>query len=182
MERRARNALFRFVLAKLPAPFLQFGLDFGVAAMSQRHPSLPERLRSFSGARILIEPQEAPCGFLLALGEPPGRLSLFVAQKSERFTARVCGPSHALLDLLEGSVDGDALFFQRDLAVSGDTEAIVALRNAVDSEEIDLVEDLVAALGPLGGLARAAFSAFSAFAALADGAAAPRTPLRARGS
>ncbi len=169
MDRRARNALFRFAVASLPAPLLQSGLDLAVAAMRKRHPSLLGRLRAIEGARILIEPREAPCAFLLALGEPAGRLGLFVAGKDERFTARVSGTTAALFDLLEGSVDGDALFFARDLVVSGDTEAIVALRNAVDSEEIDLVEDLVAALGPLGGVARAALSAVSAFASLARG-------------
>lgn len=181
MERRARDALFRFALARLPVPVLQFAFDMGVAALSERHPSFLERLRDFSGARILIEPKEAPFGLLLVLGEPPGRLSLVVARRGERFTARIRGPSYALLDLLEGSVDGDALFFQRDLAISGDTGAIVALRNAVDSEEIDLVEDLVAALGPLRGPARAVFSAVSAFAFLAGDRAAWQAPLRAKG-
>lgn len=175
MERQARNALFRLALAGLPRPLLQFALDLGIATIRARHPALSDRLRAYSGARILIEPEEGPFALLLALGEPAGRLSLFVAQGDERSTARIRGPSHALFDLLEGRADGDALFFQRDLAVSGDTEAIVALRNAIDSEEIDLAEDLVATLGPLGGLARTAFSALSAFAALAAGATVPRT-------
>ncbi len=179
MDRAVRNVLFRLAVGVLPAPSLQFGLDYAVATMMRSHPSLLDRLRQLEGARILIEPEGAPCAFLLALGEPAGRVALLLAQGGERFTARISGPSEALLDLMEGRVDGDALFFSRDLVVSGDTEAIVALRNAVDSEEIDLAEDLLAALGPLGGLARAGLSAVSAFAALARGAS-PEA-VRARG-
>ena len=59
-----------------------------------------------------------------------------------------------LIDLAEGRLDGDALFFSRDLAVEGDTEAVVALRNAVDDAEIDLTADLASMFGPLAGPAR----------------------------
>ncbi|HEC14815.1 MAG TPA: lipid carrier protein, partial [Rhodospirillales bacterium] len=55
--------------------------------------------------------------------------------------------------------DGDALFFSRDLAIEGDTGAVVALRNAVDGAEIDLIEDLVSNLGPFAGPSRRAIEA-----------------------
>ena len=70
-----------------------------------------------------------------------------------------------LIALLEGRIDGDALFFSRELSIEGDTEAVVALRNAVDSAEVDVLGDVMAALGPLApftrralGLAAAAFA------------------------
>lgn len=56
----------------------------------------------------------------------------------------------ALLDLAEGRIDGDALFFRRDLTIAGDTGIVVALRNALDGEDIDILAELDAALGPLG--------------------------------
>ena len=64
-------------------------------------------------------------------------------------TATIRGPLLVLIDLLEGRLDGDAAFFSRDLAFEGDTEAVVVLRNAVDSGEIDLTADLLSVLGPL---------------------------------
>jgi predicted lipid carrier protein YhbT len=39
------------------------------------------------------------------------------------------------MQLLEGKLDGDALFFSRDLVVDGDTEAVVMLRNIIDGAE-----------------------------------------------
>ena len=55
----------------------------------------------------------------------------------------------ALLGLIDGSYDGDALFFSRDLVVEGDVEAVLALRNAIDDAGVDLVADTAALFGPL---------------------------------
>lgn len=56
------------------------------------------------------------------------------------------------MGLIDGSYDGDALFFSRDLVVEGDIEAVIALRNAIDDAGVDLVADTAALLGPLGPL------------------------------
>jgi predicted lipid carrier protein YhbT len=64
--------------------------------------------------------------------------------------------------LLEGSADGDALFFARKIEISGDTEAILALRNALDDNAINLPRDLSPLAGPLAGIVRAAMEQFRA--------------------
>jgi predicted lipid carrier protein YhbT len=51
--------------------------------------------------------------------------------------------------MVEGRLDGDALFFSRDLSIEGDVEAVVALRNAIDGEGLNILQDAVAPLGPL---------------------------------
>jgi predicted lipid carrier protein YhbT len=58
-----------------------------------------------------------------------------------------------LLGLVHGVYDGDALFFSRDLVIEGDTEAVLALRNAIDNEEIDLAKEAAGLFGPLESLA-----------------------------
>jgi O2-independent ubiquinone biosynthesis accessory factor UbiT len=50
----------------------------------------------------------------------------------------LAGGLAALLGLVYGAFDGDALFFSRDLVVEGDTGAMLALRNAIDNAEFDL--------------------------------------------
>ena len=67
---------------------------------------------------------------------------------------RIAGPLVGLLGLIDGSYDGDALFFSRDLTIEGDVEAVVALRNAIDSEDVDLVADAAALQGPLAPFGR----------------------------
>jgi predicted lipid carrier protein YhbT len=42
-----------------------------------------------------------------------------------------------LLGMIDGTYDGDALFFSRDLTIEGDTEAVLALRNALENAEFD---------------------------------------------
>ena len=54
------------------------------------------------------------------------------------------------MGLIDGSYDGDALFFSRDLVVEGDIEAVIALRNAIDDAGVDLVADTAALLGRSG--------------------------------
>ena len=63
-------------------------------------------------------------------------------------TARIAGPLAALLGLVHGAYDGDALFFSRDLVIEGDTAAALALRNAVDDAELDLSEEIASMSGP----------------------------------
>ncbi len=73
------------------------------------------------------------------------------------------GPILLLLGILDGSLDGDALFFHRAISVSGRTEAVVALRNAIEDAELR-PSDL---LGLRGILARLADSGISGGLSLA---------------
>ncbi|NEW89604.1 sterol-binding protein, partial [Rhodopseudomonas sp. WA056] len=51
--------------------------------------------------------------------------------------------------MTDGSYDGDALFFSRDIEIDGDMEAVVALRNAIDDSRVDFLKESVAWFGPL---------------------------------
>jgi predicted lipid carrier protein YhbT len=57
--------------------------------------------------------------------------------------------------MIDGQSDSDALFFNRDLSVTGDTEAVVALRNALDNMDATLADDVAACFGPLSRPVRA---------------------------
>lgn len=125
-------------------------LDRVLAAMARRHPRAMEALRALPPARLLIDPVDQPAAFLLRVGGRPSlRLAARGAAAEAAAEAVVRGPLPALMDLLEGRIDGDALFFRRLLTIEGDTALVLALRNALDGEDIDLVADLAAAAGPL---------------------------------
>ena len=66
--------------------------------------------------------------------------------------ARIAGPLSAFLAMMHGAEDGDALFFSRDLSVTGDMEAMLALRTALDDSAIDLPRELGALAGPFSPL------------------------------
>ena len=47
-------------------------------------------------------------------------------------------------------MDGDALFFSRDLMIEGDTEAVVCLRNALDDMDSNVIDEAAKAFGNTG--------------------------------
>ncbi len=132
----------------LPPQLLQPLLDAVFSLLRRRHPGLFERLTGLSAPIFLIDPIDLP--LIFELDANPDHCRLTAARLgSGRAVATIRGPLLALIELLEGRVDGDALFFSRTLSIEGDTEAVVALRNAVDDAGIDLRRDLLEALGPL---------------------------------
>ncbi|MCP5366376.1 MAG: SCP2 sterol-binding domain-containing protein [Hyphomicrobiales bacterium] len=143
----------------LPLAPLRRAVALAMAAVNRRHPDLFERLAGLEDPVFLIDPADLPLAFLLrprAGGGVAGGAAMEVVGEGGLAdapppTATIRGPLLDLIDLLEGRIDGDALFFNRVLTVEGDTEAVVALRNAVDGAGIDLRADLLAALGPLAG-------------------------------
>ena len=64
--------------------------------------------------------------------------------------ATIRGRFLLLLELIDAEQDGDAAFFSRDLEVSGDTEAVVRLRNALDDMDGSLAEETSAMFGAPG--------------------------------
>jgi predicted lipid carrier protein YhbT len=122
-------------------------------SLGQRHPSLFARLGDQADKNFLIDPTDLPFVFLLAPQPGAPRLEALRRGDVGHWDARIAGSFAALLGLVHGAYDGDALFFSRDLVIEGDTEAVLALRNAIDNEEIDLASEAVALCGPLAFLA-----------------------------
>jgi len=136
-------------LSPLPPALLQPILNIVTGAISRRHPGLFDRLAEAENATFLIDSIDLPFCFLLLPSTPP-RLEAVARQgQTNAPTATIRGPLLTLVQLLEGKLDGDALFFSRDLVVEGDMEAVVMLRNAVDGAGIEIRDELLSMLGPL---------------------------------
>ncbi len=149
------------------APFRPI-LRAALRVMRRRHPGMFDRLDELHGALIVIDPVDLP--FALAMDFSANDLRIAAAADRASASATIRGPLMALIDLMEGRCDGDALFFSRDLTIEGDTEAVVALRNTLDGEAIDIVEDLTSSLGPLARPARRVVGdAMRLLGAFADG-------------
>lgn len=116
------------------------------------HPGLFDRLADHAAKRYAFLPSDLPIGFLV---EPSvRRISVHRKERAPASDARMEGEFVLLLALLEGRIDGDAVFFSRDLTVSGDMEAMLALRNALDDCGFDLPTDLAPAAGPFAPVFR----------------------------
>lgn len=134
----------------LPPPqLLQPAFGHVIKSLARRHPGIFERLGPYTYRTFLIDPTDVPYTLRLAPRHPTPRLELFFRSNSPPCHATISAPLSRLISLVESDEDGDALFFSRDVTISGDTEAIVALRNAIDDAEINLMEEFEAAAGPL---------------------------------
>jgi predicted lipid carrier protein YhbT len=141
-----------------------------MSSMLRRHKSVFERLEDIANPVFLIDPVDLPVSLLLDARLPRPRLTV-LREGDEPGTpaaAAIRGSLPALIELLEGRTDGDALFFSRTLTVEGDMAAVVALRNAVDGADISLVDDLLRPLGPFGAPARRLVEAATALYRRAD--------------
>ena len=145
-----------FAMRPLPSVLLQPALDAAMAVIHRRHPDVFERLSCLDAPVFLIDPVDLPFVFILRPDPQAPSLIAVKHAETEEADAVIRGPLLKLIDLMEGKIDGDAMFFSRELVIEGDTEAVVALRNAVDGAEIDLVADVLSRLGPLAGPARRA--------------------------
>ncbi len=143
--------LLGLAVRPLPLAPLQPVLGAAMTAVTRRYPNIFERLSSLENTRFLIDPVDLPFGFLLVADDQAPQLRAVRAGQAGDVAATIRGPLMTLIDMLEGKIDGDAQFFSRALVVEGDTEAVVALRNAVDGSEIDLFRDFLDKLGVLAG-------------------------------
>lgn len=114
--------------------------------MAGRHEAMFRRLGEHANATFLLDPTDLPV--TLCLEPRAGRPKVTLHRRPPMADARIAGPLAALVGLVHGAYDGDALFFSRDLVIEGDTAAALALRNAVDDAELDLAAEIETLSGP----------------------------------
>lgn len=139
-------------LKALPLAPMSIALSGLVRRLIRGHPGLLSRLGAYGDRRFVIDPTDLPLCLLLRPDASSGAVRLYRQPPSA--DARIAGSLAALLGLVHGTWDGDALFFSRDLVIEGDTSAALALRNAIDDAELDLGAEISALTGPFGRLLR----------------------------
>ncbi len=144
------------VLSVLPLAPLSISLTAYSRKVAKNHPGLFRRLGEYSHTRFILDPTDLP--FVICL-EPNGGVPRVTLMRGRgNGAARIAGPMAALLGLVHGAYDGDALFFSRDLVIEGDTAAALALRNAVDDAELDLAQEFINMSGPFARPLRRLFA------------------------
>ncbi|MFC3704404.1 SCP2 domain-containing protein [Devosia honganensis] len=133
-------------LDRVPLPLVQQAVGVVFRRVLRQHPGLFDRLGPYASRRFRFNPTDLDFSFVVHPAGPA--ISVYRAGKAPPATAAVSGPLVTLLALLEGRIDGDAVFFSRDLSVTGDMEAMLALRNALDDCGFDLPRDLSGIAGP----------------------------------
>jgi len=148
-------------LPRLPLSIFLTGM---VRRLVHRRPGVLSRLGRDAATCLLIDPVDLPFQFRLLLAGPRSRVDVIDGNApagAAGAAARVRAPLLVLLGLLDGTYDADALFFSRDLVIEGDTEVVLAVRNAVEGADLTPAE-LVGLAGRLAAMFdRAAADALS---------------------
>ncbi|WP_235931338.1 ubiquinone anaerobic biosynthesis accessory factor UbiT [Paracoccus xiamenensis] len=137
-------------LARIACTMVQPLLTRTVRKIARNHTSLFARLGPYREADFLIDPVELP--FALHLRPDPDNLTFCAVPRDAAppVTATIQGPFMLLLQLIDADEDGDAAFFSRALTITGDTEAVVRLRNALDDVDGSIAEETAGLFGRPG--------------------------------
>ncbi|WP_258549221.1 SCP2 domain-containing protein [Thalassospira profundimaris] len=163
------------IVAAMPGWLIDRVLAHAIATMQSRHAAVFDRFGPAmqkgkdagdvagqpydgrdAGTGIVVSPLDLGIDLYLRLDPVKSVLRRATVADRKAAQATIIGPLPALLQLLEGTSDGDALFFSRTLKIEGRTEIVVALRNALDGENIDIRQAVVESFGLLGPVARRA--------------------------
>lgn len=131
-DRGALPGLVSLLLRPAPRAPLAMLLTRAVRRILSERPELIDRLGDTAHADIAVVPSDLPFGFLIRLTGQAASVEVVDAERADQAVARIRGPLLLLLGLLDGTYDGDALFFSRDLVIEGDTEHVLALRNTLE--------------------------------------------------
>ncbi len=132
------------------AALLTPGLDLAARLAARRHPALFERLAAIPDPTFALVADELPICVILRTDTRRPRMRAVAKDDLDpaRVAATVRGPLRLLAALADGRQDGDALFFSRQIAIEGGTEAAVALRNALDNADLAGLAELILPPGP----------------------------------
>jgi len=139
----------KLLVRPVPIFALQLILSRCIHTVAKNNPRIFTRLGVHSQKCFLIEPTDMP--FVLLLRANPQKPELLARRTAtEHWDAKISGTFMNLLKLVEARMDGDALFFSRELVIEGDTEAVVALRNALDDMDSTVIDEAAKAFGRPG--------------------------------
>ena len=174
-------------LRPLPPGPLQALLQRLADRLSARHPEVLDRVGDVGRARLLLVATDLPWRALITLDGEGAQVALTRRDNASApdAEATVTGPVERLIACAQGGGDGDAMFFAREIEVAGNTDVLVALRNALDGADLDIAGELAALAGPLhrpaaGAMARLADLYGRASAGLDAVKADIRAPLQTR--
>jgi len=145
---------YEAALSLIPPPILSRLVTLLAHVMRRRHPRLVAAFARLEPAVVHVAPTGARHRFAIAFDAGGVDIRLLPAADRSQADATIHGKLAALIDLLEGRIDGDAMFFTRHIEITGATDVVVAVRNTLDREEIVMRDEIAALFGPLGRPAR----------------------------
>lgn len=124
------------LISPLPRGPMEEILSRLIRSLITRRPDLMARLGETAEVPIAVVPDDLPHAFRLSLDRYNPRVRIVDKEQVKDASAIIRAPFLVLLGLLDGTFDGDAVFFSRSLRIEGRMDHVLALRNTL--EEADL--------------------------------------------
>ncbi|MBD1549722.1 ubiquinone anaerobic biosynthesis accessory factor UbiT [Roseibium aggregatum] len=124
------------LISPLPRAPMEEILSRLIRSLIARRPDLMARLGDTAEVPIAVVPDDLPHAFRLSLDRYNPRVRIVDKEQARDASAIIRAPFLVLLGLLDGTFDGDAVFFSRSLRIEGRMDHVLALRNTL--EEADL--------------------------------------------
>lgn len=112
---------------------------------------LTERLAGLAGRRVSLLVTDLPCELRFRI-TPSGLANGWDARANPPWDVRIRGAFDDFWLMATRAEDPDTLFFNRRLAIEGDTETGLAIKNLLDALEYDWRAHVEAVIGPLAAL------------------------------
>lgn len=142
--------LLQTLARPVPLPVINYFMRRAVAKITQKNPAIFNRLRGHQHKTFLIEITNLTFDLILQPNQIKPYLRAQRKKNDVQVDAKISGSFLTLLGMIDGRVDGDALFFTRELQISGDIEAIVRLRNALDDIDGSVADEVASYFGLFG--------------------------------
>lgn len=142
--------LMPLILRTVPLFVVQAALDRIVTNIHRARPRLFARMGASAKKSILIDPTDMPFVVRMRPDNETPDMRAHRRGGAPASDAQIKGTFAELFKMLDTQLDGDALFFSRELKVTGDLEVVVALRNALDDIDGSIATDVAALFGPPG--------------------------------
>jgi O2-independent ubiquinone biosynthesis accessory factor UbiT len=141
-------------LLALPSSALPLGflLTRSLRDLARRKPQLFDRLGEHCAVLFFIDPTDLNYAFQIVPDGANAEVKMVGKKDSEGCGVVVRGPLLSLLGLLDGTFDGDALFFGRHISITGKVDALLALRNAIEDADLK-PSDFIGVGGSIGAAA-----------------------------
>lgn len=136
-----KNSFLQAVFSQfstMPTSVRSFVLNAISGNINSLYPSLTSRLASLRGRYLVYQMAHSDTFYRLHIHEEGVFIDLGNANSIDKALASVECQFGKLLEIVNGEADGDALFFSRDINVQGDMDALVLIRNTIESIEFDL--------------------------------------------
>jgi predicted lipid carrier protein YhbT len=140
----------RLALRLAPEPLLA-SLVAALATHLLRGQPVQERLAELAGKRVSLLMTDPACELRFCIGDR-GLASGWDSRAGRGWDVRIRGSFDDFWLMATRAEDPDTLFFNRRLAIEGDTETGLALKNLLDALEYDWRAHVTAVAGPLAAL------------------------------